>query len=630
VALAFALALACMAMASAAPASDAAPGIQTVIDAEFCSSQSDAIPGPDCGWKAVRLANLWTARDRAAAVENAWYRLHFHLDAVPSSGVALYMVALNRSARFHVNGRWLAQRGGFDPPLPLNWNRAEYVVVPPALLQPGDNVLHVQERIYTWEHGWLSPVAVGPEAVLLPQYERRRFWQNDLVRMLGATTLVLSVFVLGVWAGRRDQTMYFWFGCATLTWSAISLDYFALTSPLPGLAWEGFIEIAQVLRSVLIYVFVLRYCGRRAPVLERAMWAWWVVGAVCVATGALPVRWVEQWYLGTLLASLWFFALLVREAMRRRRSEAVMLAGAAIVTIALSAYDLWLFSRHSWTDRFYLAHFGAPLFLFVLGWVLMRRFVESLNAHEKLAQVLEQRVEEKARELGRNVEQLIEARRSEALAVERTRIMSEMHDGIGSQLTMALSLVREAQGEDGRVAVVLRESIEDLQLIIDSLEPVDNDLLTVLGTLRYRLQDRLSRSGISLHWNVVDLPPLPMLTPHGVLAILRILQEAFANCLKHSGARTITVTTGLAGTPGVDEVAHIRIRDDGHGFDAPPPAADEPPAPAPPSVAAAVARRGRGVDNMRRRARAIGARLEITSSPGRTEVMLAIPTLRPA
>jgi len=479
-AFALALALACIAVPSAAPAADAAsaPGVQTVVDAEFCSSQSDAIPGADCGWKPVRLANLWTARDRGAEVENAWYRLHFHLDAVPSSGVALYMVALNRSARFHVNGRWLAQRGGFDPPLPLNWNRAQYVVVPPALLQPGDNVLQVQERIYTWEHGWLSPVAVGPEAVLLPQYERRRFWQNDLVRMLGATTLVLSVFVLGVWAGRRDQTMYFWFGCATLTWSAISLDYFALTSPLPGLAWEGFIEIAQVLRSVLIYVFVLRYCGRRAPVLERAMWAWWVVGAVCVATGALPVRWVEQWYLGTLLASLWFFAL----------------------------------------------------------------------------------------------------------------------------------LVREAQGEDGRVAVVLRESIEDLQLIIDSLEPVENDLLTVLGTLRYRLQDRLGKSGIDLQWNVVDLPPLPILTPHSVLSILRIVQEAFANCLKHSGATRITVTTGLVGEPGNDEKAQIAIVDNGRGIDG--------------------TRVGRGLENMRRRAGALGGTLRISSRPGATEVLLVFPTLR--
>jgi len=293
-----------------------------------------------------------------------------------------------------------------------------------------------------------------------------------------------------------------------------------------------------------------------------------------------------------------------------------MLAIAGATQIGLSGYDLWLFSANTWTDRVYLTHFSAPLFVGVVATILIQRFVESLNAYERLAGVLEQRVSEKAAELERNYEQLVEARRNQALAVERGRIMSEMHDGIGSQLTLALSLVRRmdreanpaAQGEDGQVATVLRESIEDLQLIIDSLEPVENDLLTVLGTLRYRLQDRLGKSGIDLQWNVVDLPPLPMLTPHSVLSILRIVQEAFANCLKHSGATRIAVTTGLAGEPGQGETAHIAIVDNGRGIDG--------------------TRVGRGLENMRRRTETLGGRLQITSRSGFTEVLLVIPTLR--
>ena len=317
------------------------------------------------------------------------------------------------------------------------------------------------------------------------------------------------------------------------------------------------------------------------------------------------------------MASAYFFFLQTRVGLRRGLLEGMMLAVAGMVQMLLSGYDLWLYSATALTDRVYLAHFSAPIYLFVVGTILIRRFTESLSAYEKLAGVLEQRVAEKAAELGRNYDQLIEARRNEALALERTRIMSEMHDGIGSQLTMALSLVRRmdreadpsGNGEDGRIATVLRESIEDLQLIIDSLEPVENDLLTVLGTLRYRLQDRLGKGGIELHWNVVDLPPLPMLTPHSVLSILRIVQEAFANCLKHSGATRISVTTGLKGEPGIDEAAHIGIIDNGRGMQ--------------PHRGV-----GRGMDNMRRRAAALGGRLLVTSQAGRTEVLLEFPTLR--
>ena len=589
---------------------------RTILGAEFCMSASDTIPDASCGWKTVRLAQVWIGpKEGRTAISSAWYRLHFRLDDVPRQGVAMYIVAFNRAGRAFVNGQALTEFGPCVAPLPLNWNRAQYAVISPGLLHVGENTIEIHQRKYGWENGWLAPVRLGSEETLLPVYQQRRFWQNDLVRILGATTAAIGIFMWGVWLGRRAHAMYFWFGCASLLWTAISFDYFALHSPLPPLQWDDFMESAQVLRAVLMFIFVFRYCGRRLPVVETAIWLYWLAGTVVIFAHVPASHYVDDWYFVALLASPVIFWMGMREGFRHSVTEGVMLGLAAAVQIVLSGYDLWLFSMHTWTDRVYLAHFSAPLYLFVVAWVLMRRFTESLNAYEKLAAVLEQRVGAKAAELERNYEQLLEARRNEALAVERTRIMSEMHDGIGSQLTLALSLVRSMDperksGEDGRVATVLRESIEDLQLIIDSLEPVENDLLTVLGTLRYRVQDRLSKSGIELQWNVVDLPPLPMLTPQSVLSILRILQEAFANCLKHSGATHIAVSTRLAGVAGTDETACISIVDDGCGIEG--------------------TRVGRGLENMRRRAEAIGGRLKITSRPGSTEVMLEIPTLRAA
>jgi signal transduction histidine kinase len=600
--------------AGAAPA----PAEQKIVQAEFCQrpGTSDELPDARCAWKTVSLAKLWEGpQDQRYA--DAWYRLHFRLDAVPERSLAMYIVSFNRTGRFYVNGRLLSEVGAMTEPLPMNWNRSQYAVIPGAMLHAGDNEIEIQQRAYWWELGWLAPVRLGSEEALRPVWQSRAFWQNDLVRLLGACTGAIGLFMLGVWLGRRSQAMYFWFGCTSLLWTAISLDYYAPFPPLPALLWEKFVESAQVLRGVLMFMFVLRYCGRRLPLVETISWLYFVIGSVSLLGDFLPNYAIDIWYLLVLAVSPYFFFLLVREGLRKSLLEGVLLALASFTQISLSGYDLWLFSQNTWTDRVYLAHFSAPLYMFVVGIVLIRRFIESLNAYEKLAGVLEQRVSDKASELERNYEQLVEARRNEALALERTRIMSEMHDGIGSQLTLALSLVRRMDreadpahgGEDGRVATVLRESIEDLQLIIDSLEPVENDLLTVLGTLRYRLQDRLGKGGIELQWNVVDLPPLPMLTPHSVLSILRIVQEAFANCLKHSGATRIAVTTGLHGEPGVDEKAHIGIVDNGRGIDG-------------------TRGVGRGLENMRRRAAALGGQLRIASQPGRTEVRLEFPTLR--
>ncbi len=596
-----------------------APSI-AIREATFCQLPrlSDKLPGAECAWKAVPLAKMWSGYRTGQPQVDAWFKLTFHLDAVPPRGVAMYLVAFNRSGRLFVNGQYVKQFGSMVGTLPLNWNRSQYAFMPAGLLHVGDNEIEIQQRAYRWEWAWLAPVQLGSENKMLSMWHRRVFWQNELVRILGVSTATIGLFMMCVWLGRRSHAMYFWFGCISLLWALISLDYFALYPPLPAHLWENCMEVAQVLRSLMMFMFTLRYCGKRWPLVELAAWLYLVLGAAGMFGKLLPSGAVDLWYLGTLAFSLVYFVMLVRQGLRNSLLEGTMMAVAGTTQIVLSGYDLWLYSSATWTDRVYLTHFSAPLFVGVVGTILIRRFVESLNAYERLAAVLEQRISEKAAELERNYEQLIEARRNQALAFERGRIMSEMHDGIGSQLTLALSLVRRmdreanptAPPEDGQVATVLRESIEDLQLIIDSLEPVENDLLTVLGTLRYRLQDRLGKGGIDLQWNVVDLPPLPMLTPHSVLSILRIVQEAFANCLKHSGATRITVTTGLTGEPGKDEKAQIAIIDNGHGIQG--------------------TRVGRGLENMRRRAAALGGALHIGSRPGVTEVLLVFPTLRDA
>jgi signal transduction histidine kinase len=155
------------------------------------------------------------------------------------------------------------------------------------------------------------------------------------------------------------------------------------------------------------------------------------------------------------------------------------------------------------------------------------------------------------------------------------------------------------------VARVLRESIDDLKLTIDSLEPMGDDLLTLLGTLRYRLGNRLATAGIKFEWQVQETPPLNWLNPMASLQVLRILQEALTNILKHADANVIRVETGAD-----DAHVFIRLLDNGRGFDVA--AKHQQPT-------------GRGLQSLRRRAARLNGRVEITSRPGETIVMLFLP-----
>jgi signal transduction histidine kinase len=128
-------------------------------------------------------------------------------------------------------------------------------------------------------------------------------------------------------------------------------------------------------------------------------------------------------------------------------------------------------------------------------------------------------------------------------------------------------------------------------------------------SLRRTLIYKTAGRGLRFDWQVKDVPTIGGFGPEMALQILRIVQEAFANVLKHARATTITVRSGEtngAAPPGV----FLDISDDGRGIG--------------PGTG------GRGLDNMRWRARSIGGTLDVTSAGGQgTSVHLWLP-LRPA
>jgi signal transduction histidine kinase len=231
-----------------------------------------------------------------------------------------------------------------------------------------------------------------------------------------------------------------------------------------------------------------------------------------------------------------------------------------------------------------------------MGWALLKRLLDSVQEAEGLNRSLEARVEEKHRELEQNYSRLNDIERQTAVAGERARMMQDMHDGLGSQLMTTLALVENRSLTQQEVAEALRGCIDDMRLTIDSLQPDDNDLASLLGNLRYRLEPRLKAAGIDLEWKVGELSPLAGAGPHALLQVLRIMQEAFTNVLKHSGATRVRVETRETRTE-----ARLIVADNGTCGDRSQPSIRN---------GAAGPRRGRGLSNMQSRAQTLGARIE--------------------
>ena len=182
---------------------------------------------------------------------------------------------------------------------------------------------------------------------------------------------------------------------------------------------------------------------------------------------------------------------------------------------------------------------------FAIAILLIRRFTHVMEQHEKLNAELAQRVASREQELTVSYERLRQVDQQRTTAEERQRLMRDMHDGLGSHLMSTLALAKLGKLTNQQMQDVLTDCIDELKITIDSLEPVESDLLVVLGNLRYRIEPRLNAAGIELEWAVSDIPPLAWLDAENVRNVLRIVQEAFTNTLKHAAATRITLSTAI-------------------------------------------------------------------------------------
>ena len=136
-------------------------------------------------------------------------------------------------------------------------------------------------------------------------------------------------------------------------------------------------------------------------------------------------------------------------------------------------------------------------------------------------------------------------RRERLLSLERERIMREMRDGVGGHLVRTLSMLDGRGASREELAEQLREALADMRLVIDSLTRARRSRHAA-GHVRTRLERILARQNVELVWRTEALLPLPHLGAENSLHVLRIVQEAVTNVLRHAKATRLTLSARLA------------------------------------------------------------------------------------
>ena len=551
----------------------------------------------------ISLPDHWN--DRPVNSATAWYLGIINLNVPPNRLWGIYLPSVNMNVEVHLNDQVLGSGGTFDDPVARLWSRPLYFAIPNGMLHPGVNVVQIRLKADPLANGLLGPVYLGPHSELRPAYEQHYFLRIGLVTLITGVLFILTVVIGLLWLFRPQETLCGWFALASLTWGLHNLNILVINSPLPTRIWDWFFNYMMLgWFSIISTIFIHRFLGLHRRWLERSLLLLGAFGSVPLFFVEGPLfYWLAIRVWDTVLLSIGLYPLgLVYLTYRQRRDTAsLLLATAGFSIIAFALHD-WLLMNNliSRVEGLYI-QYAAPAVIIGFGWVLIRDFVRARDEAEQLNQELEQRVAEKSSELERNYQRLRVLENQQLLAAERDRIMRDMHDGIGGHLVATLSMVEAGQASRAQLADALRTALDDLRLMIDSLDPVEDDLSLVLGMFRARLEPRLQGGPVQLRWQVSDVPPLPGFGPHKVLQVLRILQEAITNVLKHAQASTLTLRTGSS-----DGQILIEVADNGrNGL---------------PQTG-----KGRGLDNMQQRAQAIGGTLEIIADGSGTCVRLQLP-----
>ncbi|HET9033860.1 MAG TPA: 7TM diverse intracellular signaling domain-containing protein [Dokdonella sp.] len=589
----------------AASAVAAEPGLPMSIEAARAELHASA--PPTSGWVDVTLPDVWSKRwpDYDGVV---WYRLSWD-QPTPLDNVAFYLEYLTFAGEIWVNGALVARDASLVEPLTRMWNVPRYWRLPPPLIKSGQNTILVRVSGLAQYGPGLGPVLVGDASALEARFKAEQ-WLRNTINLIGlAISLTVGLFFLAVWLMRRREVAFGWYAAGRFAWLPVAWNTVA-TSPWPFTTTDAYQNLTEIAVPVSIgcwAMFVLRFCDRRWPRREKGMWAILLLSALWIILapheGKLAARNLAN-ALSVLvvvivdIAFLWF-------AWRGGRPDQKFLSLCSAAVIGAGVHDVLgvagiIDETANWVPLTSMVGvIGASM---VLAW----NFVSNLRRIEGFNVELQQNVDQARGELADTLLRQHKLELAHARLGERVSLAHDLHDGLGGMLIGNITALEHGPESvsSRKMLDALRELRDDLRLIIDTASAQhygENSLGELLAPLRHRMSRMFEAYDIHLRWHTDRLDDV-YLTNTQSLDLMRIVQEALTNVLKHAQAKRVEVELRNS-----NEAMILEIRDDGRGLSETDPA------------------QGTGMHSMQARARRLSATLSIASKDGGTLVRLHRP-----
>lgn len=468
----------------------------------------------------------------------------------------LLFVQVVNGGDFFLNGHWVDGLAQSTQAERWIWNEPFIVQLPSRLLKTDGT-----PNVLTIVQSTLEPYISIPRLYFGTMNELNRISSvvHFLVTVLGnvfiTLCLVAGLFFLAVPIVSPKDYVYAWAGGVNILWALLFLIFrISHFNTDAREFWRFAVFLVQGgvvgMTALFIFSFIGQPLGRLA---RNTIFGLSVTEAVVYAVGGSAIDRYLTLFWSPVLMLLYVYATarLAAYFWKTRSTPAGLFLLQTGLFCALGLHTYGVNGRlidkinHSgleggWGgllfERIMFLHLGLPFLLISATYILLVSHGNSATQLENSKLFLKQR-EIELKEIHAKRETIA---RSKATMLERDRIYQDIHDGIGSQLVLAIFNLRNIQADSSAVMNNLQACLQDLRLVIDAQPESNIDIQTTVFAFCVTQELQLEDSGLEMRYHV-GLESTVYADPKVQLNILRVLQESLCNIIKHSGATFVEV-----------------------------------------------------------------------------------------
>ena len=523
------------------------------------------------------------------------------LPSHPTQSLGLYISRISRAGRLYVNGFDVGSCAAGDVSRIRCSNLPTLFEVPMEFLTKGSNHFQLELHAAIGQPSGLAKIQVGSYTDLKQQnWVQARFLSVSLARVLSWIALFIGLLSLIVgWS--MHEIKHICLGQALLFHS---LQRFGLLTPLSFVEIVYFDWAVGALKLATVPSFVraiLYFTEQNQSSLHRWLkhltWTGPLAWAMARADStALP------WLLApSLLMGAWVVIRLNLSALQRRPGSKPFFSAFLLLVLCLAILDWMALSAYAFASEIAPSWYALVIVVCVFGVLSVKQVVRTLRDSLRMNDILQEKLRHREQELQAIYTDLLASERSAARMAEREQIMRDMHDGMGSTLSSAKLAVQTGAIDHEGVVEVLEDCVEDLRLVLECASPHASNFLDVLSDYRHRLDRRLRGCDVRLSWSI-QIDQQLVFDAGRTLHIMRIVQEAVTNVLRHTHATRLDISVA---TNDEGSALEVVVSNDGASRDSGKP--------------------GRGLQNMTRRAEALNALLRVQLGADASAVHLSVP-----